>query len=636
MGAFYGSIHIRTENSDVVQKALEDVAKEADCRFLLGPALNGWISVFPNNAGQSDQTSVEIAKRLPCDILHLVVHDDDIFSYYFYRDGRLIDRYNSCPDYFSKVSDEEKQQCRGRPELFQDHLRKPEYLSKLKGLLAADGENFAFEQERMAQFVELLGLSNALSSYEYLQSGERDDIKGWKQFVHIPDLSSEKAAKRAVQARVRAEKKRLEKEGVLLTEIKPPKQQGSGLRTSIAWGTDSATNGLVLAWQSFHYTKSVDDEQNATELFAIQAPWKTPPVPLGLKTNWTADVFCTSPSADWLAGGFVAGDWAMRVWDWRHKEIAFEVSHTQAVQWVAFSQDEQWVYSLSGEEFIVTSMAKRQPVIAIKGVAGARGAAVHPSGKYVAIGLQGKLGIIDLEEGRLIKTLCINRKMERIDLFQKASKEVMLKTCLKRLLENPKIREKLGVGSELHAAILRDSKAIEQLSVEAQQKITSMLEKVRFFEHETVEHVFDLRFSPNGEQLFIASKGMRVFDWSKLLSSNEDAPAPELSVDAPKDDEDDLNSRPLAYSVRYDPERNLLLSSCLAGVIQYLNIKNGQSGTLLKLPEEVSVWRLELTSDRKALCCHCGTRPRAKYLKNELNCVQVWNYSALCKAGGLD
>jgi len=52
MGAFYGSILIRTENSDMVQKALDEVAKVADCKFLLGPPVNGWISVFPDNGGQ--------------------------------------------------------------------------------------------------------------------------------------------------------------------------------------------------------------------------------------------------------------------------------------------------------------------------------------------------------------------------------------------------------------------------------------------------------------------------------------------------------------------------------------------------------------------------------------------------------
>ena len=301
-------------------------------------------------------------------------------------------------------------------------------------------------------------------------------------------------------------------------------------------------------------------------------------------------------------------------------------------------QDEQWVYSLGGEEFIVTSMVTKQPVVTIKGVAGARrAAAVHPSGKFVAVCFQYQLGIIDLEEKQLIKKLWINRGMETFDPFAKDSKGILIRTCLKTFLDNPKIRQKLGVDAELHAAILQDPNAVEKLNVDAQQKIKSMVEKVRsssLKSFERKEHIFDVRFSPNGEQLFVASNGMRVFDWNKLLSANEDAPAPELSVDAPKDDENDPNSRPLAYCVRFDPERNLLLSSCLAGVIQFLNIKNGQSGTLLKIPEPVTAWRLELTGDRKALCCYCADQPPKNYYKGHR--LQIWNYPALCKAAGLD
>ncbi len=612
MGTFYGSVLVRTEKSDEVQKALEEVAKAADSKFLMGPAVNGWISVFPDDSGQNEKTSVEIAKRLPDDIFHLIVHDDDLFAYFFFRKGQLVDQYDSCPDYFKKVSLEEKQQWQGRPELFQDLLTKSGSLEKLKTLLAENKEKYTFEQERMRKFVELLELPNALSSYEYLDSGERDGIKGWKQFIHIPDLSAEKTAKRAAQAKIKAEKKRLQKEGILLAEVKPPPKKVAGLPSSIAWGTDSSSNGLLLAWQSFDFTKPVDDEQNATELFTIQPPWNTPIQLLGLKTNGTAHIFCMSPSSKWVAGGFVAGDWKMRVWDWRRKEIAFEVIHTGAVQWVDFSQDEQWVYSMGGEEFIITSLAEKRPVITIKGVDGARGAAVHPSRKFIAVGLQSQLGIIDVENEKLIKRLRINRRMENLDRWRNLSD----KQVVEKYLQNPE--------------------QLKRLRLNPQQQIESWVAENRFIKFVTEEHLFDLRFSPNGEQLFIASKGMRVFDWDKLLSATVDAPAPELSVDAPKDNEDDPNSRPLAYSVRFDPERNLLLSGCLAGVIQYLNTRNGQSGTLFKPPDEVSIFRLELTSDRQALCCHCASRPRVENLNNKFNCVQVWNYPALCKAAGLD
>jgi hypothetical protein len=89
------------------------------------------------------------------------------------------------------------------------------------------------------------------------------------------------------------------------------------------------------------------------------------------------------------------------------------------------------------------------------------------------------------------------------------------------------------------------------------------------------------------------------------------------------------------YCVRFDPERNLLLSSCLAGVIQYLNVNNGQSGTLLKLPDEVCVCHFELTSNRQALCCHCSSRPKVRNQNKTANYLQVWNYPALCKGAGL-
>ena len=56
------------------------------------------------------------------------------------------------------------------------------------------------------QFVTLLGFSNAISSYEYLQSGERDGIKGWKQFVHVPDLTLPLNVPLAEQPRQRSAK----------------------------------------------------------------------------------------------------------------------------------------------------------------------------------------------------------------------------------------------------------------------------------------------------------------------------------------------------------------------------------------------------------------------------------------------
>jgi tetratricopeptide (TPR) repeat protein len=177
MGAFFDSIHARTEDVGAVQKALEEVAMRCDAKFLLGPALNGWISILPGGSGPDETLSEEIARQVLCDVFHLAVHDDDISFYFFYRNGKLVDQYNSCPDYVNAATEEEVQKSLGRPELFQDLLRGPSSLEKLKKLLAS--EKFTFESGRMSDFADLLNLSNALTDYDHIREGKR------KHYVRI-------------------------------------------------------------------------------------------------------------------------------------------------------------------------------------------------------------------------------------------------------------------------------------------------------------------------------------------------------------------------------------------------------------------------------------------------------------------
>ncbi|HUA66786.1 MAG TPA: tetratricopeptide repeat protein [Alphaproteobacteria bacterium] len=177
MGAFFDSIHARTEDIAAVQRALEQVSAQCDAKFLMGPASNGWISILPSGPGPGESLSLEIAKSLGCDVFHLGVHDDDIFYYFFYRNGKLIDQYNSCPEYFNDGTDEDIEECQGRPELFQDLLPGASSLTELKELLAA--ERLGFESERMSEFADLFRISNALTRYDYVPGGE------WEEFVHI-------------------------------------------------------------------------------------------------------------------------------------------------------------------------------------------------------------------------------------------------------------------------------------------------------------------------------------------------------------------------------------------------------------------------------------------------------------------
>lgn len=199
MGAWFESILVRTEDADVVRQILVRAAEETGCKFFLGPPVRGWISFFPeNNLGEMDDLMPEIARQLSYDIFRLAVHDDDDFVYHFYRAGNLLDQYNSCPSSFNEVSPEEETKLQGRPELFQELLTKPRSLQKLKALLQADHEKFIFESERLTEFVELLGLPNAIGSYDLLVDAQPDeaeefDIQNWEAFVRIEPSADSKA-----------------------------------------------------------------------------------------------------------------------------------------------------------------------------------------------------------------------------------------------------------------------------------------------------------------------------------------------------------------------------------------------------------------------------------------------------------
>src|SRR5262245_1904558 len=219
MGAFYGSIHVRTDDREAVLDAAKSLARKGDARFLVAPLLRGWVTLFPHNNGQEERLSKAFAGRLSDEILQVIVHDDDIFAYAFYREGKLVDQYNSRPDYFGRVSKKKKEQSRGRPETLAHLLSEPEQLDDLKSLLSTEhAEGLPFASESLQRFAELVDLPNALSGYEYLTRGETDGIEGWDEFTHVPDRGTELAQKRAEDDALAAEMQRLREQGVLLHE----------------------------------------------------------------------------------------------------------------------------------------------------------------------------------------------------------------------------------------------------------------------------------------------------------------------------------------------------------------------------------------------------------------------------------
>ncbi|MGB4190238.1 MAG: hypothetical protein WBJ58_09775, partial [Syntrophales bacterium] len=49
------------------------------------------------------------------------------------------------------------------------------------------GSEFLFASEQMVQFTDLFGIKNTLTSYEYIEQGETENIERFSDFIKIPE-----------------------------------------------------------------------------------------------------------------------------------------------------------------------------------------------------------------------------------------------------------------------------------------------------------------------------------------------------------------------------------------------------------------------------------------------------------------
>ena len=217
MGGHYGSVQVRSEDGNRVKAIAEQIAREKQIHILIAPPVNGWIALFPENNGQDHSVGHAVAEQLDEDVLSLLVHDDDIFAYWYYRARQLVDSDWSAPGYFGEENREREEKMTGKPELFRPLIG--DKTAKLAELLNRDAPH-TFESERLDQFGKLLGISNAVNAYEYLKEGDRTGIKNWRKFIEVPadQIARETGQKKQERNKAAAERKHLKAEGLLLLD----------------------------------------------------------------------------------------------------------------------------------------------------------------------------------------------------------------------------------------------------------------------------------------------------------------------------------------------------------------------------------------------------------------------------------
>jgi hypothetical protein len=178
--------------------------------YLVSPQRGHWLTVIEahfavDHTPHLSELGNRLSAALSCYTLVLVVHDDDLFFYNLDRDGKALDGYNSCPQYFEKrrLPDARIEEQRHTPEAFKPLLPAGCSLEDLRSLLnrgwwtaydtgdldengvpirANDG--FLFEGERMTAFGTLLQLHGDKGEYPFAAWGESAKIR-WHELIAV-------------------------------------------------------------------------------------------------------------------------------------------------------------------------------------------------------------------------------------------------------------------------------------------------------------------------------------------------------------------------------------------------------------------------------------------------------------------
>jgi hypothetical protein len=153
----------------------------------VSPSINGWVGVLDRVGGENepyvDKLGKAVSRDLKTVMLFLYIYDGDFLIYRLYKNGKLVDRYNSWPDYFdNELGDDENDGPRqadwgdgADPAAFAAALGRPELAAPLADLLVPseidDEQEFDSHPDaiNLAESIgELLGIAEPLTDYNSL------------------------------------------------------------------------------------------------------------------------------------------------------------------------------------------------------------------------------------------------------------------------------------------------------------------------------------------------------------------------------------------------------------------------------------------------------------------------------------
>ncbi|HWE00875.1 MAG TPA: hypothetical protein VG326_00595 [Tepidisphaeraceae bacterium] len=618
MGGFYGSIQVRTEDRGAVAAVVTDIAKSAAIRCLIGPALQGWVGVYPQGAGQDHAVGEAIARQTPGDVLQAVVHDDAVMAYWFWHDGELADAYWSSPGYFKEINRASQEQLSGDPHAFGELLEGQS--DQLLKILDRKRDDVAFEAARLQQFAELLGIRNAVTSYEYLKAGERVGIIGWDNFNEVPSeaVAAERAAIRERRKAVQGKKTQLKRDGLLLADAVEDRLLPRAI---------SVDDGFLVAWEGFGRGESRID--------LYHAPWDDAE-PGEIETGGQMN----SVAADAL-GRRVAMALGNRVVVWESDgwNPILELVEDDWAMLAALSADGRRLAYASRQGIFVHEVDSGKRITALT-ARDAQTLEFHPGGEWLICAgtavwiaaVAGKEPWRELYPGGQTpitaeQSQAVKKEMTRVDLD---AMERKWRAALDAAID------KLAATGQNSAATMQ---LVEKMKRQMEKKIAEMHAKFADLKAGKLppprhgnESILCGGFARGGKSLWLGSdRGVRLYDWSAVQNGAADSgmPEPVLSYD-PAGSTNADGSGGLIYAAAEIPGRDALLFGGYAGRICHWDLKTGDVRELADLPDGGAVVGLNLSADGSAVgVCSRPALGETADKADERAVWQIWSYPAL-------
>ena len=601
MGAFYGSVQVRGDDRDAIRPAVEGLSRETGRKFLLGPSLDGWIGIYPDDCGQDLGLAGDLARRLPGEVFAVRVHDDDFFAYEYYRGGELVDAYDSALGNGDEAFGEEPLEPNSRPEAFA-HLVSDQagFVSLNQRLLTQGTQRDLLATELLEAFAEALGIRNAITSYDYLlENNQTDDIEGWDEFVHIPKL---------------------------------PLVSGESLIAEWSTPDSPITPGPCLCpapdGQGFLVVASrlANAEQQPRPLERYGLPWASAPTLAPWAVDAHVDSLALSDSGRYLsvASTSTAGISRVALWDTRENRLVAKTPKTDSAHWLGFAAGDLAMVSVSSDR--VGEQEQLPPVdrmgFRFISLSDVKLAAVHPSGaSLVVIDSLHRFLVVDVTTGRVAHQMAATFAAEAARRYLEApGMEAAIRA---EMSVTRKIMKKTGLPAGSNSV----KEFMEQFERDYRAQLVHMMVDAATNSSPT-GGIFCMRFDSSGERLCLGTMtGLCVYLWEEIASSHGVLPDPIAGVDPA---EIPGTRGAYIYDIAFDPARGRILFAGESGRVHFIEFPSRRSEVLLEPACLRPIHRVALSQDRSTLSL-IRSGEVAPNREASGPALQCWDYQAVSK-----